>query len=200
MKSILQNAGKPTGFWGRIMLRGMNAGHAQLAEWGLSHLNPAPEARILDIGCGGGANIESLLSLYPNGFVDGIDYSEESVKMSRRKNAAALGTRCEVVQGNVMALPYQDNLFDVVTAFETVYFWTDLSIAFSQVQRVLKPGGLFLIVCEDSDPENTQWTDRIEGMTVYSGDDLEARLRLAGFTDISTHQKNRKWLCLTAHS
>lgn len=200
MKSILQNTRKPTGFWGRAILRGMNAGHAQLADWGLSHLSPAPGARVLDIGCGGGANIEKLLSLCPNGFVDGVDYSEESVKMSRKKNAAALGKRCEVVQGNVMALPYEDGLFDVVTAFETVYFWPDLSVAFLQVHRVLEPGGVFLLVCEESNPENTAWTDRIDGMKIYSGDDLENRLRSAGFTDIVAHQQKKGWLCLSARS
>ena len=36
INKILQNTRKPEGFWGRIILRGMNKGHAPLAKWGMS--------------------------------------------------------------------------------------------------------------------------------------------------------------------
>ena len=43
-----------------------------------------------------------------------------------------------------MELPYETGKFDLVTAFETVYFWPDLKQSFSEVFRVLKPGGMFM--------------------------------------------------------
>lgn len=52
---------------------------------------------------------------------------------------------------DVGALPYGDGAFDLVTAFETVYFWPDLEKAFQEILRTLKPGGRFLLVCETDD-------------------------------------------------
>ena len=47
---------------------------------------------------------------------------------------------------------------------------------------MLKPGRQFLIICEADDPTDTTWTGVIDGMTVYSGDDLKAKLERVGFT------------------
>jgi ubiquinone/menaquinone biosynthesis C-methylase UbiE len=193
IRRFLQNTRKPEGFLGRMMLRGMNGGHTPMSNWGLSLVHPAPDARVLDIGCGGGANIARLMKLCPQGFVDGIDYSAESVAFSRKKNADLLGRRCDIRQGDAGELPYADETFDLVTAFETVYFWPDLGGAFREVLRVLKPGGQFLIVCEAGDPTNTTWTELIDGMTIYTGDDLKLRLETVGFASaaLSRHEKGR---------
>ena len=151
LRAFFQNARKPGGLSGRIMLWAMNCGHASLAKWGRSHVSPEPDARVLDIGCGGGANLAQFLKLCPQGSVCGIDFSAESVATSLRKNAGAVAAgRCEVRQGDVSRLPYADASFDLVTAFETVYFWPDVSAAFAEVFRVLGPSGVFLIVNEES--------------------------------------------------
>lgn len=198
MKRFFQNTRKPEGFLGRMMLRGMNGGHTPLSNWGLSLIHPAADAHALDIGCGGGANVARLIDLCPRGFVEGIDYSAESVAFSRKKNAASLGKRCEIRRGDVGALPYSDESFDLAAAFETVYFWPDLKKAFSEVLRVLKPGGQFLLVCEMDDPSNTTWTGLIDGMTIYAGEDLKARLKQAGFASVSLSQNQKGWIGLLA--
>ncbi|MDY4611408.1 MAG: methyltransferase domain-containing protein [Sphaerochaetaceae bacterium] len=191
--------GKPEGFFGRFLLRGMNVGHGPLARWALAQLNLRDDARILDVGCGGGATISRLLSLYPRGIVDGVDYSEASVSLSRKKNVKALGTRCSIVHGDVLHLPFKDGLYDAVTAFETVYFWPDLALAFSEVRRILKPGGIFLIACEMADTTATKWSERIEGLTIYSGGDLQNRLERAGFSVVKLVEKpSSEWVCLVA--
>lgn len=61
----------------------MNVGHRSLAHWGMQFLPLSPEARVLDCGCGGGANIKKLLKRCPQGVVKGIDYSEVSVEKAR---------------------------------------------------------------------------------------------------------------------
>lgn len=198
MNKFLQNTRKPEGFFGRMILRGMNSGHTPLSSWALAFLHPAPNAHVLDVGCGGGANVARLLQLCPQGFVDGIDYSSESVAFSKKKNAAVLGKRCEIKQGDVGALPYEASAFDLVTAFETVYFWPDLAKAFGEVLRVLKPGGQFLVVCEMGNPADTTWTSRIDGMTVYAGEDLKERLLGAGFSAIRLERNSRGWVALLA--
>ena len=78
--SFFENTRKPVGLGGKIMVAMMNFGHSAMAEWGLRFLQPAPDAMVLDCGCGGGANIKTMLKLCPNGKVQGIDYSAVSVE------------------------------------------------------------------------------------------------------------------------
>ena len=137
--SFFQNTCKPKGFAGKVMVNMMNAGHAALAEWGLTHIEIQDDDFCLDIGCGGGANLKRLLKKSPNGRITGIDYSEVSVQKSKKLNRAAIQEgRCEVLQGNVMNLPFSKDSFHLATAFETIYFWPDIQVAFQQVYRVLK--------------------------------------------------------------
>ena len=95
---ILQNFRKPEGFFGRMILWGMNTGHASLAQWGMSCLQWQPEWSVLDIGCGGGANLLQILQRCPQGKAYGIDISPESVTFARKKNKKYLGTRCFIEQ------------------------------------------------------------------------------------------------------
>ena len=142
--SFFENTRKPVGLGGKIMVAMMNFGHSAMAAWGLPFLQPAPDAMVLDCGCGGGANIKTLLKLCPKGRVQGIDYSAVSVEKARKVNARAIAAgRCNVQQASVTELPFEAEQFDAVTAFETVYFWPELAQNFREVYRVLKPGGTF---------------------------------------------------------
>ena len=76
LNSILQNTSCPQGFWGRMILRGMNCSHASLAHRGMKQVEWQPEWNVLDIGCGGGANLKRLLELCPKGKIYGIDLQE----------------------------------------------------------------------------------------------------------------------------
>ncbi len=196
LNKFFQNTRKPEGILGRMMLRGMNTGHSKLADWGFSFLLIENGDHILDIGCGGGANIAKMLKDFPGTIVDGIDYSNESVLFSKKTNSSELGKRCTIQQGNVMSLPYSDKSLDIVTAFETIYFWPDLSKAFAEVRRVLKPNGTFFICCESDDSSDTTWTNRIEGMVVYAGEDIEKYLSEAGFESIELHKNEKGWICI----
>lgn len=185
LNDILQNTSCPQGFWGRMVLRGMNRFHASLARRGMRQVDWQPEWNVLDIGCGGGADLKRLLKLCPQGRVYGIDLSEESVAFARRHNAGELDRCCFIRQGDVCSLPYGDGAFDAVTAFETVYFWSPVGKALGEVFRVLRKGGCFLIGLEAGDPElGRMWTKRIGGMTVYGAEELKRLLSRAGFSDI----------------
>ena len=148
--SFFENTRKPVGLGGKIMVAMMNLGHSPVARWGLRFLELTLDAKVLDCGCGGGANMKRLLKKCPQGIVKGIDYSPVSVEKSKKVNEAAIAEgRCTVLQGSVADMIFADNWFDAVTAFETVYFWPDLPRCFREVYRVLKVGGTFLI-CNES--------------------------------------------------
>ncbi len=198
-----QNAARPEGFAGRRMVHRMNSGaHAALSEWGLGQLSIPDAADVLEIGCGGGANVARLLAAAPNGRVTGVDYSEVSVRASRRLNAAAIRAgRCEIRQENVQELSLADSGFDLVTAFETIYFWPDIGAAFAQVYRVLREGGTFFI-CNETDGEDAagyQWEAEIEGMKIYTIDEIEGLLRQAGFAEVRVARASEHpWVCFAA--
>ena len=77
---FFENTRKPEGFGGKLMVAMMNLGHSPVARWGLQFLDAAPDARVLDCGCGGGANMKRLLKKCPQGIVKGIDYSPDVYK------------------------------------------------------------------------------------------------------------------------
>ena len=181
----------------------MNVGHGPMARWGLKHLKVRASDQILDIGCGGGRNIKRLLRK-THGRVFGVDYSELSVKKSRRVNAnQVLKERAIIVQGSVSQMPFKTAMFDIVTAFETVYFWPDIVGDMKEVYRVLKQGGTIL-VCNEAvrDGENSDrysyFIDTL-GMNVYSGEELAAALKQAGYINIKAVRHQRKnWICMIA--
>ena len=203
LSKIFSNTRKPEGFFGRMMVNGMNGGsHARMAEWGLSNVNLSEHADVLDIGCGGGANMARLLQRCPKGTVTGIDHSPVSVKKSTEVNAAAIAAgRCKVMEASATALPFADRAFDLVTAFETVYFWPEIEKCFAGVHRTLKAGGCFVIVNEDDGltDANKKWEKIIDGMHTYTPVELRAHLIAAGFHDIAIHRdEQHHWLCVLA--
>lgn len=200
LKKFFQNTRKPEGTMGSLMVNMMNKGHAPLSAWGLSHLPKNPAAKALDIGCGGGANVSALLSLFPQGSVTGVDYSPVCVRRSAALNQAAIRQgRCRILQGDASALPFEAGTFQAVTAFETIYFWPGLPSCFAGIYKILQPGGVFLICNEEADPENDRWSRIVDGMTVYGEGQLASMLRDAGFSHIQADQEKKKgWLCILA--
>ena len=201
-KKFVNQTRKPEGFLGKMMVSGMNSGHAKLADWGMTHLKGIAPSNIAELGCGGGRNTAVLLKRYPQAKVTALDYSALSVEKTKdyNKDMIAAG-RCTVIQGNVAELPFENGMFELATAFETVYFWPGLEHCFSEVYRVLKPGGTFMI-CNESDgtDETSQKYEKIiEGMKCYTADELFSALTAAGFSDIKSDCYDGKpWLTVVA--
>ena len=190
---FFSNMRKPEGKLGNIQLKSMNKEHTPVSLWGLKHLNISPDDVILDIGCGGGMNINRMAQSAKK--VYGVDYSIESVNLSKEVNQDLIREgRVEVHEGNVMDLPFEDNSFDIVTAFETVYFWPDIVKSFGEVKRVLKPGGMFLIGCEANGTNNLamKFFDKVIDMTFYEDNDLVGFLKSNDFNEITVYLRDGK--------
>ncbi len=201
-KNFFGQTRKPEGFLGKLMLGTMNSGHAKLADWGFAHLPEMDPERAVDLGCGGGRNAGELLKMYPKAHVTAIDYSELSVEKATDYNRAMIAAgRCEVLKGDVSDLKLPAGTFDLATAFETVYFWPGLEKCFSQVARVLRPGGYF-IICNESDgtdPVSLKFEKIIDGMKNYTVMEIEAALRAAGFAFVaSDHHPLKPWITVLA--
>ena len=201
-KNYVSQTRKPEGKLGKMMLNGMNSGHAKMADWGLSHLKTIAPERIVDLGCGGGRNAGELLKKYPLAKGTAVDYSELSVEKASEYNKELITEgRLEVKQGDVSALDLPDNTYDLATAFETIYFWPGLERCFAEVARVLKDGGYFMIVNESdgTDAASLKFEKIIDGMKCYTAGQIEDALKAAGFSKVKTdHHKSKPWIAVIA--
>ncbi len=201
-KDYVNQTRKPEGVLGKMMLSGMNSGHAKLADWGLGHLQNIDPENIVDLGCGGGRNAGELLKMYPKAHVTAVDYSELSVQKAKEYNQKMIAAgRCTVQQGDVSALDLPEESYDLSTAFETVYFWPGLSQCFLEVAKVLKPGGYFMI-CNESDGTDAvslKFEKIIDGMKNYTVEEIRQALTEAGFSKVvADHHKTKPWITVIA--
>ncbi|WP_298501192.1 class I SAM-dependent methyltransferase [uncultured Methanobrevibacter sp.] len=193
MMGFFDNMRKPKGKLGKIQLKSMNKEHTPVSLWGLKHLDISQEDIVLDIGCGGGINVNRMAQKAKK--VYGIDYSIESVNLSREVNDDLIKRGIvEIHNGNVKDLPYDDNAFDIVTAFETVYFWPDIEKCFGEVKRVLKPGGIFLIGMESNGSDNLMMklSEKLIDMNVYDDVEITKFLTNNQFSDITVYLRDGK--------
>ena len=199
LKHIFSNTRKPRkSASGSFILWSMNIGHDKLTKWGLSLANFGDKKAVLDVGCGGGKNISNLLSLAPAATVYGADYSEASVEKSRKFNRKGIKDgRVKIFHAGVSNLPFEDESFDAVTAFETVYFWPDLNENFREIYRILKTSGIFL-VCNEiaSENEAEKWMKYID-MSAHTKIQIADYMKNAGFSDINMHEKAGRGICVT---
>jgi SAM-dependent methyltransferase len=92
--------------------------------------------RILDVGCGTGANLE-LLGKY--GEAEGVDVSEEALSFCRARGLD------KVHHGEAERLPFADASFDLVTGLDVVEHLDDDVAGLKEMYRVLKPQGRALL-------------------------------------------------------
>ena len=204
-RELIKNARKPVGELGHQILDRMNKSHESMARWGVSHFEIKEDDRILDIGCGGGKNIQRFAEqISDNGRVVGIDYSEVSVEKSIELNRKSIEKgNVNVLQASVSDMPFYDETFDIVTGFETIYFWPDFISDLREVNRVLKPNGL-VFFCNEAvyrEGEMEKYDDLVEllDMKIYSEDVLRQSLEKTGFKDFQAYvDDDHDWICVMA--
>lgn len=187
---------KPHGEEGIQTIENMNENHKEISEFAFECININDNAKIIDIGCGGGVNIEKFLKL-TSGNVDGLDYSEVSVSESIKRNSEAVENgRCNVIQADVSDMPIKNESYDLVSAFETIYFWPNITETFKEVFRIIKPHGQFLIAqgTDGNHPDDEKWLATVEGMSVYTAPELKKYLLNAGFESVESHVKENDYI------
>jgi len=181
----------------------MNASHSKLTDWGLGQISIENHHTILDVGCGGGRTVSKLAAVATQGKVYGVDYSGESVAATKRINAQWIGLgRVEVRHGSVSQLPFPDAMFDLVTGVETHFWWPNLPGDMREVFRVLKPGGMLVIIAEVYKGANTTVSRLAEkyasrtGMTLLSVDEHRELFINAGYSNVQVLEERPKtWIC-----
>jgi SAM-dependent methyltransferase len=137
-------------------------------------LTPDPDARILDVGCGTGGNLASLARWGP---AVGVDLSPLALDFARRRELPGLA------QASGLALPYPNNTFSLVTAFDVMYHrWvTDDQRAMRECHRVLRSEG-WLLVTDSALPALWSSHDEIYcARQRYTLREMRQKLEAAGF-------------------
>lgn len=187
---------KPHGDEGILVIEEMNEEHIHIGDFALECVNVNENAKVIDLGCGGGVNIERFLELTKNS-VDGLDHSDVSVAESIKRNQDAVDdNRCIVIHSDVTDMPIEDDSYDLATAFSTIFFWPNLVETFKEVLRILRPGGEFMIAqgTDGTNPLDEEWIDTIAGINVYTSDELESYLLDAGFKSVEIFKKEGTYL------
>lgn len=194
---------KPRGWLGRYTLWRMNVSHSKLTDWGLEHVSVEKRHTVLDVGCGGGKTVSKLAAMATEGKVCGVDFSDESVAVSKKTNARSIEAgRVEIQHASVSQLPFSDGTFDLVTAVETHFWWPDIPGDTREIFRVVKPGGKLILIAEIYKGANTlaaklaeKYADR-SPIKLLSVDEHSELLANAGFSDVQVVEERAKgWIC-----
>lgn len=189
MDQLIRQSKSPDGIVGRIMIRIMNLAHNSRTKWALNKLDICEDSVVLDVGCGGGNTISLLTQRVIKGKVCGIDYSKESVEVTKKKNKKAIKKGLvEIVQASVLDIPYSKESFDFVTAIQTHYHLEDLKNSFIEINRVLRTQGEFLILSES-------YKIRYHMSKYKLKSELSNLYKDTGFKNIKILEENG-WMCV----
>ena len=173
----------PIGWLGaRIMSKSNPAFYRAVA----AELDLQSDDELLDVGCGSaGMLIEPAAELW---FVAGLDASEIQLGMARERLAERIAAgRAEIVEGDAMALPWDDARFSVVTSINALKFFPDPVGALREMYRVLRPGGRLAITmgeAEEAPEESTEGVMDAWGQWQWSDAAARSAMLEAGFTGV----------------
>ncbi len=197
-KFIARQLSCPSGFLGRIIRRRMNSHNADLNAFVIKLLDVRSTDRVLEIGFGGGLNLPILVSSAAS--FTGLDLSVDSVRHAQKKFSKDVAERrASFCTGDVKDLPFPSESFDKVCTANTIYFWNSLEAGFTEIHRVLSPGGTLVVGFMPK-----EFMDK-EGMpsdifTLRTPEEVRSALSSAGFSEISTERlgSNGRWVAIVA--
>jgi ubiquinone/menaquinone biosynthesis C-methylase UbiE len=118
-------------------LAGFPAAKAQL----LDRLLTERSSSALDVGCGYGADVVALAErLKQGGHATGVDLSEAMIREARRRTAGIV-PQVSFLMADALALPFEDNIFDICRTETVLQHLADPQRAVSEMVRVTRPGG-----------------------------------------------------------
>ena len=186
---------KPTGFFGKILAKGMARGHKHFYKNAARVIDPKKDDRYLEIGFGSGIFIKKYMPHVSK--ISGIDHSEDMVQLASdiNKELVDMG-KAEFKRGNASLLPWDDNEFTVVAAIETFFFLDKVEKILSEIFRVLRPGGRLVIEMAYNKDDGVDHQRHIKKMNLqlYSGEEMKKLLTHAGFSKIVISYYKAFWI------
>ena len=128
----------------------------------MAFLDPRPDDHVLDLGCGVGHTLRRVAPRVR--LAVGADATSGMLAGARALMAQEGITNVALVVTDAMALPFPDGEFDAVTCRLAAHHFADVTRAFAEVARVLRPGGRFVLSDNyaPEDPELDRWINDLE--------------------------------------
>ena len=105
-----------------------------------------PQGVLVDVGCGPGYLMADLRRTFKELSITGVDISEEMIqKASKNMSATGFQEETSFRQGDIQALPFEDNSLDFVISTLSLHHWSEPIQALRELHRVLKPEGQFIL-------------------------------------------------------
>ena len=161
----------------------------RLRDWTMARLDPRPGDTAVDVGCGTGAEVRRFAELVgPGGRAVGVEPHPGLREVAVER---AAGNGATFVDGDALALPFDDGSVDVLRCERVWQHLHDPAAAAREVARVLAPGGRAVIVDSDwatavmtpADPDfERRYNDAAWARMAnpFSGRHLRGHLRKAG--------------------
>lgn len=106
-----------------------------------------PKGDVLDAGCGPGHLAYRLAQLEPDLRITGLDISQAMIeRATRHVEKLGLTERLQFQLGDVEAMPFPDERFDLVVSTLSLHHWQNPAKGLEDIHRVLKPGGQARII------------------------------------------------------
>ncbi len=184
-------ARKPSGFIGRfVMTKLFNFGNADLNAFVKECLALESRDRVLEIGFGPGKLIGEMASITTEGSVEGVDYSKTMLSQAKKANSRHIASgRVLLRECECGSLPFEDGAFDKLCSTNTLYFWDKPEDYFSEMFRVLRPGGKVVIGFRD-DEQMSGLALSEDIFSLFSKNDVINLLLNAGFREAEVKEKN----------
>lgn len=140
-KLLASQLGNPRGPMGKVVAKRLNKFNHAATSGAVEALAVVDGEVVADLGFGGGVGLRLLLDTQA-AEVHGVDYSPSMVERGRREFT---DDRLRLHTGSITALPLPDDSVDGLITLNTIYFIEDLSTAFTEIGRILRPDGRAVI-------------------------------------------------------
>lgn len=146
---LFANFAYPQGLLGRFagLIMAVKKSNTERGAWAVAELDPAPDARVLEVGYGPGVTIAEMATKLTGGHIVGVDRSEVMLAQAKRRNKGSVAQgRVDLRVGDAQELDPDLTGFDLIYGINVWQFWPDQAATIAALGDRLAPDGRLAVV------------------------------------------------------